>query len=285
MPAKESRRATLSVSVLGKDRSGVVAGFTSLLFDTGGNIESLEEQVHRGFFTMSLVATYPADVDRARVDRDLRALGERLRMEVRAKWTDPRARRRFAAFVTKEAHCLEALLSAKIPGAKLAVVIGNHVDLEPLAKRAGVPFVHVPWNDRARAEERVLAALDEHQVDFIVLARFMKILSPHFVWRWRNRILNIHPSLLPAFPGANAYRQAYERGVRVVGVTAHFVTPGLDEGPIVHQDAFRVKPTDDLAAIVAKGRALEAKVLVEAVRLYLRKRLDVHWGRVWLEEP
>lgn len=277
-------RATLSVSVLGRDRSGVVAGFTAHIFATGGNIESLEEQVHRGFFTMSLVATYPDAADRDAIVAGLRALGERLKMEVRARWTTEKGARRYAALVTKEPHCLEALVATKLPGAKLALVVGNHDDLRPIAERAGVPFLHVPWGDRAKAESKLLAACDEHGVDFLVLARFMKILSPHFVWRFRNRIVNIHPSLLPSFPGANAYRQAYERGVRVVGVTAHFVTPGLDEGPILHQDAFRVGAKDDLATIVRKGRALESRVLVAALRLYLRKGLDVHWGRVWLEE-
>jgi formyltetrahydrofolate deformylase len=114
-----------------------------------------------------------------------------------------------------------------------------------------------------------------------VLARFMKILSPNFVWRWKNKIINIHPSLLPAFPGANAYRQAYERGVKVIGVTAHFVTPNLDEGPIIAQEALRVKPREPLASIVRRGQALETKCVLRAVRTFLTRRLDVHWGRVY----
>ncbi len=114
-----------------------------------------------------------------------------------------------------------------------------------------------------------------------MLARFMKILSPNFVWRWKNKIINIHPSLLPAFPGANAYRQAYERGVKVIGVTAHFVTPNLDEGPIIAQEALRVKPREPLASIVRRGQALETKCVLRAVRTFLTRRLDVHWGRVY----
>ncbi len=109
----------------------------------------------------------------------------------------------------------------------------------------------------------------------------MKILSPNFVWRWKNKIINIHPSLLPAFPGANAYRQAYERGVKVVGVTAHFVTPNLDEGPIIAQESLRVKSNEPLAAIIKRGQALETKCLLSAVRAFLSRRLDVHWGRVY----
>jgi formyltetrahydrofolate deformylase len=109
----------------------------------------------------------------------------------------------------------------------------------------------------------------------------MKILSPNFVWRWKNKIINIHPSLLPAFPGANAYRQAYERGVKVVGVTAHFVTPNLDEGPIITQEALLVRSDESLASIVKRGQKLETKCVLRAVRAYVTKRLDVHWGRVY----
>ena len=178
---------------------------------------------------------------------------------------------------------LEGLL-AKSPaalGAQPVVIIGNRPDLEPLARKHKLPFYHVPFNNRATAEEEVLKLLEKHEIDFIVLARFMKILSPNFVWRWKNKIINIHPSLLPAFPGANAYRQAYERGVKVVGVTAHFVTPNLDEGPIIAQEALVVRSNEPLASIVKRGQKLETKCVLRAVRAYVTKRLDVHWGRVY----
>ena len=160
------------------------------------------------------------------------------------------------------------------------MVIGNRADLEPLAKRHKLPFVHIPWNDRKRAEKRVLEVLDKYEVDFVVLARFMKILSPDFVWRYKNKIINIHPSLLPSFPGPQAYRQAYEHGVKIIGVTAHFVSMHLDEGPVIAQESFHVKPDWSLKRIVAEGQKREAKTLVKAVKLYLTKRLDVCWGTV-----
>jgi formyltetrahydrofolate deformylase len=125
-----------------------------------------------------------------------------------------------------------------------------------------------------------LRILDEHEVDFIVLARFMKILSPNFVWRFKNKIINIHPSLLPSFPGPQAYRQAYEQGVKIIGVSSHFVTMNLDEGPIIAQACFAVRPGMTLKQIVAAGQKLEAATLLKAVKLYLDKRLDVHWGTV-----
>jgi len=114
----------------------------------------------------------------------------------------------------------------------------------------------------------------------VVLARFMKILSPTFVWRYKNKIINIHPSLLPSFPGPSAYRQAYEHGVKIVGVTSHFVSMHLDEGPIISQSSFEVKSGMQLSEIVAAGQKLESKVLVKAIKLYLSKRLDVYWGTV-----
>jgi len=178
---------------------------------------------------------------------------------------------------------LEGLLakSSHTLGAKPVVVIGSRPDLAPLAKKHKLPFHHVAWNNRGPAEEEVLKLAEKYQVDFFVLARFMKILSPNFVWRWKNKIINIHPSLLPAFPGANAYRQAYEKGVKIVGVTAHFVTPNLDEGPIIAQEVLKVRGNESLASIVRRGQALETKCILRAVHAYLSKRLDVHWGRVY----
>src|SRR6185369_11199002 len=147
--------------------------------------------------------------------------------------------------------------------AEPAVVIANRRDLEPRAKAARLPFVHIPWDDRLKAERAALQVLDEHEIDFIVLARFMKILSPNFVWRYKNKIINIHPSLLPSFPGPQAYRQAYEQGVKIIGVSAHFVTMNLDEGPIVAQGAFAVDPNMSLKEIVAEGQKLEAATLLK----------------------
>jgi len=143
-----------------------------------------------------------------------------------------------------------------------------------------LPFFPVSWNDRATAETRALELLEKHEIDFVVLARFMKILSPNFVWRYKNKIINIHPSLLPSFPGPQAYRQAYEQGVKIAGVTAHFVSMRLDEGPIIAQGSFQIRPRMTLKDIVASGQKLEASVLVRAVKLYLGKRLDVYWGVV-----
>ena len=131
-------------------------------------------------------------------------------MEIKLRLTEPNRRQRFAIMVTKETHCFDALMAAKLK-ADAALVIGNYADFAPRAKKFRLPFAHINWNDRAQAEARALQLLEEHEIDFIVLARFMKILSPNFVWRYKNKIINIHPSLLPSFPGPQAYRQAYEQ--------------------------------------------------------------------------
>lgn len=274
-----------TVTVIGKDKTGVVARITSFLFVQGANIEALEEQVTRGQFSMTLQASWhPRKLDESVIREGLVRLGRELEMEVTIRFTEPHRTQRMAIMVTREPHCLEAILRAwrarQLPRAEPVVVIGNRPDLEPIARAHKLPFVHIPWEDRNRAETQALQVLEQSQCDFIVLARFMKILSPNFVWRYKNKIINIHPSLLPSFPGPQAYRQAYERGVKIVGVSAHFVTMHLDEGPIIAQSAFPVKSGMTLQQIVAKGREHEAKTLLKAIKLFLTKRLDVYWGVV-----
>lgn len=272
-----------TITVIGRDKTGVIARVTSFLFEQQANIEALEEQVTRGQFSMTIQASWRDGQLQPRVLREgLQTLGRALGMEIALRITEPNRRQRMAIMVTRESHCLTALLAASrgLATAEPVVVIGNRRDLEPVVVKAGLPFVYVPWNERARAEKRALAVLKRHEVDFVVLARFMKILSPDFVWRYKNKIINIHPSLLPSFPGPQAYRQAYEHGVKIVGVTAHFVSMHLDEGPIIAQDSFKVRPAMSLKQMMTSGQRLEARTLVKAVRLFLTKRLDVHWGVV-----
>ncbi len=273
-----------TITVIGRDKTGVVARITNYLFEQKANIEELEEQVTRGQFSMALQASWPSAFwDFERISAGLAKLAQELAMEIKFRTHDPKQLQRAAILVTKEPHCLEGLLTAfgaRKLKAQPTVIISNRRDLEPIARKNKVPFELVDKADRSEAEKEVLAALERHSIDFVILARYMRILSPNFVWRYKNKIINIHPSLLPSFPGAQAYRQAYERGVKMVGVTAHFVTMNLDEGPIIAQDSFHVKPNMALKDIVARGQELETRVLVQAVKLYLAKRLDVYWGVV-----
>lgn len=277
-------RQYANITVIGRDKTGVIAKVTHYLFQQAANIEALEEQVTRGQFSMTIQASWaPRTFDPEVLAKGLTELGRELNMEVRLRFTRPHTRQRMAVFVTRERHCYEGLIKACRQGrlkADPVVVISNHTELKPAAREQGIPFRHIPWNNRVTAEEKALKILDQFEVDFVVLARFMKILSPNFAWRYKNKIINIHPSLLPSFPGAQAYRQAYEHGVKILGVTAHFVSMHLDEGPIITQDSFKLRPNMSLKQIIATGQALETRTLIRAVRLYLTRRLDVHWGVV-----
>ena len=274
-----------NITVIGRDQTGVVARVTNFLFEGRANIEALEEQVTRGQFSMTIQASWkPAQFSFQSVKEGLQQLARMLEMEIKLQVTDPKRKQRAALFVTREPHCFEALMKGFANGtlrqAEPRVVISNRSDLKGLAEKHRLPFLELDWNDRPKAEARALQELERQEIDFVVLARFMKILSPGFVWRYKNKIINVHPSLLPSFPGPQAYRQAYEHGVKIIGVTSHFVSMHLDEGPIIAQESFRVRPNMSLKAIVEAGQRLEAKVLVKAVKLFLRKRLDVYWGIV-----
>jgi formyltetrahydrofolate deformylase len=274
-----------TITVIGKDKTGVVAKITNFLFLQKANIEGLEEQVTRGQFSMTVQASWrDGELARDTLASGLAKLAADLEMEIKARFTQSTRRKRMAILVTKEPHCFETILTGIASGdlkkAEAALVLSNWRDLEPIALKAGLPFVQIPWENRLKAEQEALKVLDQYEIDFVVLARFMKILSPNFVWRYKNNIINIHPSLLPSFPGPQAYRQAYEQGVKIIGVSAHFVTMNLDEGPIIAQDCFAVKPRMTLNEIIARGQKLEASTLLKAIKLYLDKRLDVYWGVV-----
>jgi formyltetrahydrofolate deformylase len=284
MPNRQNRKFA-TITVIGRDKTGVVARITSFLFLQKANIEALEEQVTRGQFSMTVQASWKTpQLDQASLTNGLADLARELAMEIKLRFTEPNRKQRMAIMVTKEPHCFAKLLQAikarQLSQAEPALVISNRSDLEPMAREAGLPFVKIPWEDRLKAEEAALKELEKYEIDFVVLARFMKILSPNFVWRYKNKIINIHPSLLPSFPGPQAYRQAYEQGVKIIGVSSHFVTMNLDEGPIIAQDCFHVRPHMTLKEIVAAGQKLEASTLLAAIKLYLTKRLDVFWGVV-----
>jgi formyltetrahydrofolate deformylase len=190
--------------------------------------------------------------------------------------------------VTKESHCLEAIFQAWASGdlgADVSVVIGNHPDLRPLAEKYEVPFHDIGDEKGTPDEDQLLELLADYEVDLVVLARYMRILSPDVVFRYENRIINVHPSLLPSFPGAEAYLQALEEGVRIAGVTAHYVTTDLDQGPIITQRAFNVPPDAEVADLRRIGQPLEAEALLEAIDLHLDDEVTVHRGRTQLRDP
>ncbi len=225
------------VTVVGDDKKGIIARVTTLLFERGVNVEDLDQAVQEGVFRMTLhVDTSDMVVKEETLREALSDLGDELGQDISVRFPGDRETDRIAVLVTKESHCLEALVEARKSGtldAELSVVVGNRDHLAPVAEDAGIPFYDVGDGSGTPDEEWLLDILDEHDVDLVVLARYMRILGPNVVFRYEDRIINVHPSLLPAFPGAEAYRQAREEGVRVAGVTAHYVTTDLDQGPIV----------------------------------------------------
>ncbi len=268
------------VSVVGRDQKGVVARVSTYLAGCNINIEDIEQRVMEGLFIMTMrvdLTELSASLDEMILG--LKHIGEEMHMEVSVRLHSARERRRVAILVTKEPHCLEALLADHEQGlvnGDLVAVLSNHEVLRSLAEQHGIPFHCRSSTDKTAHEDFLLERLAEARADLVVLARYMQVLSPRMVQRYPHRIINIHPSLLPYHPGANAYKQAFEAGVRVSGCTAHFVTEQLDQGPVILQDVFHIRVGEDtLDEVKERGKALEGKVLSQAVQLYLNEQLVV----------
>jgi len=277
------KKTVVGITVVGKDREGIVATFTNFAFSKGGNIEKVNQNVIKGLFGMYLEVSFSKAVDLKKFDSDIQMLSKKEKMDV-STHHETNSQKNIAVLVTKEPLCLETILAnAKSLKGKISVIIGTEKTLESLAKKAKIPFVAIEDKVQSKAEEKIIQICKQYNIDLISLARYMRILSPNFVWRYPNRIINIHPSLLPAFPGALAYAQAYERGTKIVGVTSHYVTENLDQGPIIFQDSFKVDPNDTLEKIKTKGQKLEADTLLKAMKMHLENKLEVRWRKVHIK--
>ena len=277
------KKIVIGITVVGKDREGIVATFTNFAFSKGGNIEKINQNVIKGLFGMYLEISFSKTVDVKKFDLDIQSLAKKEKMDV-STHHETNSQKNIAVLVTKEPHCLQTILAnAKSLKGKISVVIGTEKTLESLAKKAKIPFVVIEDKMQDKAEKKIIQVCKQYNIDLISLARYMRILSPNFVWRYPNRIINIHPSLLPAFPGASAYAQAFERGTKIVGVTSHYVTENLDQGPIIFQDSFKVDPNDTLEKMKDKGQKLEAYTLLKAMKMHLENKLEVHWRKVHIK--
>ncbi len=280
---KVMKKTVVGITVVGKDREGIVATFTNFAFSKGGNIEKVNQNVIKGLFGMYLEVSFSKIVDVKKFDSNIQSLAKKEKMDV-STHHETNSQKNIAVLVTKEPFCLQTILAnSKSLKGKISVIIGTEKSLEPLAKKAKIPFVLVEDKVQDKAEDKIIQICKKYNIDLISLARYMRILSPNFVWRYPNRIINIHPSLLPAFPGALAYAQAYERGTKIVGVTSHYVTENLDQGPIIFQDSFKVNPNDTLEKIKSKGQKLEAETLVKAMKMHLENKLEVRWRKVHIK--
>jgi formyltetrahydrofolate deformylase len=276
-----SARNRAVVSVIGHDQKGVVARVSTYLASSDINIEDIEQRVMEGLFIMTmLVDLSDLSITLDELVDGLKGIGREINMEVKLRLAGgPPDRKRVAVLVTREPHCLEQLIRDRDQGllnGDIVTVLSNHDTLGELATSHGLPFAWSPSADKVAHFDWLLERLAEVKPDLLVLARYMQILSPKVIDRYPFRIINIHPSLLPYHPGPNAYKQAWEEGVRVSGCTAHFVTEQLDAGPVVLQDVFHIRVGEDsLDEVKSRGQALESKVLSQAVQLYLNDQLVV----------
>jgi formyltetrahydrofolate deformylase len=275
-------KTLIEITIVGKDKKGIVADITKYIFKNGGNIEKINQNVIKNLFGMHLEASFQK-INKPKMKEELANLSHQLEMEIKVHFHEENKTKNIAIFVTKEDHCLLKILNSVSEGeivSNISMIIGSDEKLKYIADLHSIPFFYIDHVNHEEAERNILQLVDQFDIDLIVLARYMRVLTPNFVWRYPNRIINIHPSLLPAFPGALAYVQAYERGAKIIGCTAHFVTEDLDQGPIIIQESFKVLPDDTLETIKNKGKIAESTALLEAVKLFLNDKLEVYWGKV-----
>ncbi|EDP75404.1 formyltetrahydrofolate deformylase [Hydrogenivirga sp. 128-5-R1-1] len=264
------------------DRKGIVKEIASFIADNGGNILHFDQHIdsQKGIF----FARVEWDITDFRfrggdIEEAFKPIAERFSMNYSLHFGGEL--QRVAVFVSRQEHCFYDLMqrfrSGELKG-DVKLVVSNHPDLKPIADFFGVPYYYIPKTkeNKREAEEKELALLEEYGIDTIILARYMQILSREFVDRFRNRIINIHHSFLPAFPGAKPYHRAYERGVKIIGATSHYVTEILDEGPIIEQDIIRVSHRDSLEDFIRKGKDIERIVLARAVKWHLERKVLVY---------
>lgn len=277
-----SPTATLLISC--PDQRGLVAKIANFIYANGGNIIHADQ--HTDFSAGLFLARVEWQLEGFNLPRDLiapafNAIAQPLQASWQIQFSDTIPR--IAIWVTRQDHCLLDLLwrqRSKEFQAEIPLIISNHPDLEPIAQQFGIEYHHIPISKETKAaqEARQLELLHQHQIDLVVLAKYMQVVSPSFLGQF-SQIINIHHSFLPAFAGANPYHRAYERGVKIIGATAHYVTADLDEGPIIEQDVARVSHRDDVVGLIRKGKDLERVVLARAVRLHLQNRVLVYANR------
>jgi len=258
--------------VHGPDRKGIVAAFSQTLFGHGCGIVSSEQHTDQEssiFYQRIVFDSAELHTDRVSLERGIEEVASRLGMTCEVRWPKPK---RVAIFVSKYAHCLWELLlrhdAGELPGVEIVQIVSNHEDLRHVAEHFSVPYaVFKITKDTKRAvEDQELALLKEKQVDLVVLARYMQIITDEFCAAYPHRVINIHHSFLPAFIGSKPYHRAHARGVKLVGATAHYATADLDEGPIIEQDCARISHKNSIDDLLRKGRVLA------------RRRIRILWG-------
>jgi formyltetrahydrofolate deformylase len=278
------KRATATLLVSCADRPGLVAKIANFVYSNGGNIIHADQ--HTDFTAGLFLTRIEWELDGFNLPREvINTAFSAIATPIEASWqlhfSDVVPR--LAIWVTKQDHCLLDLLwrhKARELNAEISLIVSNHDKLESIAQQFGIDFYHIPISGQTKSEgeNQQLELLKQYKIDLVVLAKYMQILSAEFVSKFPNAI-NIHHSFLPAFPGANPYHRAHERGVKIIGATAHYVTADLDEGPIIEQEVARISHRDTVEDLIRKGKDLERLVLSRAVRLHLQNRVLVYSNR------
>jgi formyltetrahydrofolate deformylase len=268
------------------DQKGIVANVTEFLNNNNGNIITLDEHVDRLDNTFYMRIEWELDGFLIPQEKIADFFGTLIAAKYHMTWNIyfSHLRPRMAIFVSKLSHCLYDILSRVYTGeweVDIPLIISNHHDLEPIAKQFGIPyhvFEKTPEN-KLEQEKKELELLKHYQITFVVLARYMQLLTSEFIRHYPNEIINIHHSFLPAFPGAKPYHSAYERGVKIIGATSHYVTADLDAGPIIDQDIVRITHRDSIEKMIMKGKDVEKLVLSRAIFLHIQRRTLVYNNR------
>ncbi len=277
-----SATATLLLSC--PDQQGLVAKLASFIYSNGGNIIQADQHTDfsAGLFLTRIEWQLEGfNLPRGVIEAAFGAIAGPMNADWQIHFSDVVPR--IAIWVSKQDHCLLDLLWRQKAGelnATVPLIISNHLELQPIAQQFGIEYLHLPITKETKAEQEAkqLEILADRRIDLVVLAKYMQVLSSDFVKTF-PRVINIHHSFLPAFAGANPYQRAYERGVKIIGATAHYATPDLDEGPIIEQDVIRVSHRDDVADLIRKGKDLERMVLARGVRSHLQHRVLVYGNR------
>jgi formyltetrahydrofolate deformylase len=274
-----SETATLLIHC--PDRPGLVHDVTGFISSHQGNIIDLQQHIDEAQDTFFMRLEWNLEkftLEKEEIEARLQPMARRHEMQLKLAFSSQR--KRVALFVTKENHCVYDLLARHEAGElpiDIPVIISNHEILRPAADRFGIPFHHFPItkDNKLEQEQAMISLLRQERVDTVVLAKYMQIIGTKMIEAFPNRILNIHHSFLPAFVGAKPYHQAFERGVKIIGATSHYVTAELDQGPIVHQDVMRVSHEDSVPDLVRLGRDLEKNVLAKALWWHVRDQVLV----------
>lgn len=264
------------------DRKGIVTTITQFILEKQGNIVYLDQHVDRQESTFFMRIETEFDQPEFSISSFEKTFAERFETDYQLTYQlfDALHKPRLALFVSKYDHCLYDLLGRNASGelqVEIPLIISNHPDLKIVAKRFDIPFKYIPVTKatKAEAEAEQLKTIKEHNIDLIVLARYMQIISDDFVSKFKHQIINIHHSFLPAFIGAKPYHAAFERGVKIIGATSHYVTADLDEGPIIEQEIVRVSHVHSVQDFILKGRDLEKVVLARAIKAHIEHKVLV----------